>query len=148
MKIAVAGTGYVGLVTGVALAHIGHNVTCVDVDEKKINLMRQGISPIYEKDLENLMEINKERLNYTTNYKEAYQDADVIFIGVGTPEKEDGSANLDYLYMVLDQIVNSLKKDVVIVIKSTVPIGTNDEVEIYINNKIKSGIKVMVVSNP
>ena len=95
MKIAVAGTGYVGLVTGVALAHIGHNVTCVDVDEKKINLMRQGISPIYEKDLENLMEINKERLNYTTNYKEAYQEADVIFIGVGTPEREDGSANLD-----------------------------------------------------
>ena len=148
MKIAVAGTGYVGLVTGVALAHIGHNVTCVDVDEKKINLMRQGISPIYEKDLENLMEINKERLNYTTNYKEAYQEADVIFIGVGTPEREDGSANLDYLYMVLDQIADSIEKDVVIVIKSTVPIGTNDEVEIYINNKIKPGIKVMIVSNP
>ena len=87
MKIAVAGTGYVGLVTGVALAHIGHHVTCVDIDEIKIKKMQEGISPIYEEGLEELMHLNKERLTYTTDYKKAYSKADVIFIGVGTPEK-------------------------------------------------------------
>ena len=147
MKIAVAGTGYVGLVTGVALAHIGHNVTCVDIDNKKIELMKQGISPIYEKDLEELMNLNKESLNYTTDYKIAYQNEEVIFVGVGTPEKEDGSANLTYLYNVLDQIIESINKDTVVVIKSTVPIGTNDEVENYLNSRL-DGIKVSVVSNP
>lgn len=75
------GTGYVVLVTGVTLVHMGNNVTCVDVDENKIRLMRKGICPIYEKDLEELMLKNKNRLNYTTDYKTAYKDADVIFIG-------------------------------------------------------------------
>ena len=89
MKIAVAGTGYVGLVTGVALAHVGHNVTCVDIDENKVKLMSDGISPIYEQDLEELMNKNKERLVYTTDYKNAYKNADVIFVGVGTPERPD-----------------------------------------------------------
>ena len=147
MKIAVAGTGYVGLVTGVALAHIGHHVTCVDIDEIKIKKMQEGISPIYEEGLEELMHLNKERLTYTTDYKKAYSKADVIFIGVGTPEKEDGSANLTYLYAVLDQIRESVTKDIVVVIKSTVPIGTNDEVEKYLNKKV-SGLKISIVSNP
>lgn len=147
MKIAVAGTGYVGLVTGVALAHIGHHVTCVDIDEIKIKKMQEGISPIYEEGLEELMHLNKERLTYTTDYKKAYSKADVIFIGVGTPEKEDGSANLTYLYAVLDQIRESVTKDIVVVIKSTVPIGTNDEVEKYLNEKV-SGLKISIVSNP
>lgn len=148
MKIAVVGTGYVGLVTGVVLAHIGHNVTCVDVDENKIKLMRKGISPIYEKNLEELMLKNKERLIYTTDYRFAYKDVDVIFIGVGTPERADGSANLDYLYSALDQISESLEKDCVIVVKSTVPIGTNDKVEKYLKNHVKSGLNVYIVSNP
>lgn len=148
MKIAVAGTGYVGLVTGVALANIGHNVTCVDIDENKINLMKSGISPIYEQDLEDLMYKNKERLNYTTDYKMAYSEADVIFIGVGTPEKSDGSANLDFVYAVCDQIAKSVKKDVVVVVKSTVPIGTNDQVEEYLNGMVSDNIKIMVASNP
>ena len=147
MKIAVAGTGYVGLVTGVALAHIGHHVTCVDIDEIKIKKMQEGISPIYEEGLEELMHLNKERLTYTTDYKKAYSKADVIFIGVGTPEKEDGSANLTYLYAVLDQIRESVTKDTVVVIKSSVPIGTNDEVEKYLNEKV-SGLKISIVSNP
>ena len=147
MNIAVAGTGYVGLVTGVALAHIGHHVTCVDIDEIKIKKMQEGISPIYEEGLEELMHLNKERLTYTTDYKKAYSKADVIFIGVGTPEKEDGSANLTYLYAVLDQIRESVTKDTVVVIKSTVPIGTNDEVEKYLNEKV-SGLKISIVSNP
>ena len=98
MKIAVAGTGYVGLVTGVALAHIGHNVVCVDVDENKIKLMNSGISPIYEEGLEELMNQNKSRLEYTTDYKKEYKDEDVIIIGVETPERADGSANLDYVF--------------------------------------------------
>ena len=83
MKIAVAGTGYVGLVTGVCLAEHGHSVTCVDIDESKVALMNEGISPIYEPGLEELMKKNKERLTYTTDYHAAYKDADVIFIGVG-----------------------------------------------------------------
>lgn len=148
MKIAVAGTGYVGLVTGVALAEIGHNVTCVDIDEKKLEVMRNGISPIYEEGLEELMKKNEERLTYTSNYKEAYKDADVIIIGVGTPERKDGSANLDYVFGVAKQIAESLEKDCVVVVKSTVPIGTNDEVEKYINKNTKDGITVHVASNP
>ena len=148
MKIAVAGTGYVGLVTGVALAHIGHNVTCVDVDKEKINKMKKGISPIYEQDLEKLMREDSDRLDYTLDYKNAYKDADVIIIGVGTPEREDGSANLDYVHSVCEQIAESLEKDCVVVLKSTVPIGTNDEIEKKLNNEVKDGIKVYVASNP
>lgn len=148
MKVAVAGTGYVGLVTGVALAHIGHDVTCVDVVKEKVEMMRKGISPIYEQDLEDLMLKNKDRLEYTLDYKKAYQNPDVIIIGVGTPEREDGSANLDYVYSVCEQIAQSLEKDCVVVLKSTVPIGTNDKIEEKLNKETKDGIKVYVASNP
>jgi len=148
MKIAVAGTGYVGLVTGVALAHIGHNVTCVDIDDNKVETMRKGISPIFEDGLEELMKSNSERLKYTTDYKNAYKNAEVIFIGVGTPERKDGSANLDYVFNVCEQIAESLENDCVVVVKSTVPIGTNDQVEEYLRSKVKKGIKVYVASNP
>lgn len=148
MKIAVAGTGYVGLVTGVVFAEIGHDVTCVDVDENKINLMKSGKSPIYEDGLEDLMLKNKDRLTYTTDYRKAYKSADVIFVGVGTPEREDGSANLDYVYSVCEQIASSVENDVIVVIKSTVPIGTNDKIEKYFMEKVKNGINVCVVSNP
>lgn len=148
MKVVVAGTGYVGLVTGVTLSEIGHNVTCVDVDENKIKTMQSGISPIYEEGLPELMKKNKDRLKYTTDYKSAYKDAEVIFIGVGTPERADGSANLDYVYSVCNQIAESVEKSCVVVIKSTVPIGTNDKIEKYFKGKIKNGIKIDVVSNP
>lgn len=148
MKVTVAGTGYVGLVTGVCLAHIGHNVTCLDVVEEKIEMLKNGKSPIYEPDLEDLMSKNKDRLSFTTDYKKAYKDADVIFIGVGTPERIDGTANLDYVNEVARQISESIDKDTVVVIKSTVPIGTNDRIEKYINENAKDGIKVRVASNP
>lgn len=148
MKIAVAGTGYVGLVTGVCLAEHEHEVTCVDVDQNKIDIMRQGISPIYEPGLEELMKKNMERLTFTTDYASAYKDADVIFIGVGTPEKKDGSANLTYVYTVAEQIAESITKDCVVVVKSTVPIGTNDKIEAFIKSKVKDGIKVYIASNP
>lgn len=149
-KIAVAGTGYVGLVAGVCLAEVGHQVTCVDVDEKKIKLMKSGISPIYEADLESLMQKNNAtgRLNYTTDYKEAYKDADVIFIGVGTPEQPDGSANLSYIATVARQIAETIEKDCLVVVKSTVPVGTNDKVEQFIKDFLVNDVKVEVASNP
>ena len=150
MKIAVAGTGYVGLVAGVCFAEMGYNVTCVDVDEKKIEMMRQGISPIYEDGLEELMQKNNARgtLHYTTDYKEAYKDADAIFIGVGTPEMPDGSANLSYIAMVSRQIAETVEKDCLVVVKSTVPVGTNDKVEQFIKDFLVHDVKVEVASNP
>ncbi|WP_462410355.1 UDP-glucose dehydrogenase family protein [Neobacillus sp. Marseille-QA0830] len=148
MKIAVAGTGYVGLVTGVCLAEKGHSVSCVDIDKKKVSLMNSGVSPIYEPGLDELMVKNMNKLTFTTNYKEAYKDADVIFIGVGTPEKHDGSANLSYVYAVAEQIAQSIEKDCVVVVKSTVPIGTNDKVEDLIKNNLAHNVKVSVASNP
>lgn len=148
MKIAVAGTGYVGLVTGVCLASKGHHVTCVDIDEEKVKVMQQGISPIYEPGLSELMKESMDSLTFTTDYASAYEDAEVIFIGVGTPEKQDGSANLSYVYQVAKQIAESAKRDCVVVVKSTVPIGTNDKIEAYIKDKQKHDIKICVASNP
>lgn len=149
-KIAVAGTGYVGLVAGVCFAEKGHNVICVDVDEAKVKLMRNGKCPIYEENLEELMikNYNEGRLNYTTDYKKAYKDADVIFIGVGTPEREDGSANLSYVATVSRQIAESVEKDCLVVVKSTVPIGTNDKVEQFIKDSLTHNVKIEVASNP
>lgn len=150
MKIAVAGTGYVGLVAGVSFAEVGHLVTCVDMDAGKIKLMKQGVSPIYEEGLEELMRKNfaSGRLNYTTNYKTAYREAEVIFIGVGTPELPDGSANLNYIARVSRQIAESVEKDCLVVVKSTVPVGTNDKVEQFINDFLINDVKVEVASNP
>ena len=148
MKIAIAGTGYVGLVTAVCLAHKGRTVTCVDVDENKIKMLQSGKSPIYEKDLEDLMQQNIERLTYTTDYQSAYKNADVIFIGVGTPEKKDGSANLTYVYEVAKQIAHSAEKNCVVVVKSTVPIGTNDKVEAILLKEKAHDVILEVASNP
>lgn len=150
MKIAVAGTGYVGLVAGVCFAEKGHEVTCVDIDDKKVELMRQGISPIYEDGLEELMKKNnaKQTLHYTTDYAAAYRDADAIFIGVGTPEMPDGSANLSYIATVSRQIAESVEKDCLVVVKSTVPVGTNDKVEQFIKDFLVHDVKVEVASNP
>ncbi|WP_026889073.1 UDP-glucose dehydrogenase family protein [Clostridium beijerinckii] len=151
MKIVVAGTGYVGLVTGACLSEVGHSVTCVDIDEKKIQKMKQGISPIYEPGLGELLKKNNDngKLNFTTDYKNAYKDADLVFIGVGTPEREDGSANLDYVFNVCKQISDNIEKDCLVVVKSTVPIGTNDKVEEFLRENLKNNdIHVEVASNP
>ncbi|ALC89200.1 UDP-glucose 6-dehydrogenase [Bacillus sp. FJAT-18017] len=149
-KIAVAGTGYVGLVAGVCFAEIGHQVTCVDIDKDKVNLMKSGVSPIYETDLEELMRKNyaSGRIDYTTDYKSAYKDADAIFIGVGTPEQPDGSANLSYIATVARQIAENIEKDCLVVVKSTVPVGTNDKVEQFINDFLVNDVRVEVASNP
>ena len=150
MKIVVAGTGYVGLVAGVCFAEVGHHVTCVDVDEKKVKLMESGVSPIYEEGLEKLMQRNNAsgRLHYTVDYREAYKDADAIFIGVGTPEQPDGSANLSYIATVSRQIAESVEKDCLVVVKSTVPVGTNDKVEQFIKDFLTHDVKIEVASNP
>ena len=150
MKIAVAGTGYVGLVAGVCFAEVGHQVTCVDVDEAKVQLMKSGTSPIYEQDLEELMQRNYAagRLNYTTDYAAAYKEADAIFIGVGTPERPDGSAELSYIATVARQIAENVVHDCLVVVKSTVPVGTNDKVEQFIKDFLVNDVKVEVASNP
>ena len=151
MKIVVAGTGYVGLVAGVCFAEKGHDVTCVDVDENKVKLMESGVSPIYEDGLEALMQKNyaEGRLHYTTDYKIAYRDPDAIFIGVGTPEQPDGSANLSYIATVCRQIAQNLEKDCLVVVKSTVPVGTNDRVEQFIQDfLVRKDLHIDVASNP
>lgn len=148
MKIAVAGTGYVGLVTGVCLASKGHQVTCVDVDEGKLNQLRNGVVPIYEPGLQELLQQHHHKMKFTSDYEDAYRDIEVIFIGVGTPEKKDGSANLSFVYRVAKQIAESICKDCVVVVKSTVPIGTNEKVEAYIKARLKQNVRVWVASNP
>lgn len=148
IKIVVAGTGYVGLVTAVCLAEVGHTVTCIDQNQEKIETLKKGISPIYEPDLEELMKKNATRLHFSTDFQTAYQDADAIFIAVGTPEQEDGSADLTYVEKVSEQIAHSIQKDCVVVVKSTVPIGTNDEIERFLLQNLKSKIKISVASNP
>ena len=150
MKIVVAGTGYVGLVTGACLSEIGHKVTCVDIDENKVTMMKKGISPIYEPGLDELLKRNYEewRLDFTTDYKNTYKDANIVFIGVGTPEREDGSANLDYVFKVCEQIAENVENNCLVVVKSTVPIGTNDRVEEFLKEHVKAGIHIEVASNP
>lgn len=150
MKIVVAGTGYVGLVTGACLAENGHSVTCVDIDQNKVEMMKKGISPIYEPGLDELLKKNHNegRLDFTIDYKNAYKDADLVFIGVGTPEREDGSANLDYVFNVCKQIAENLENDCLVVVKSTVPIGTNDRVEEFLKENVRDGIHIEVASNP
>ncbi len=148
MKIAVVGTGYVGLVTAVCMAEKGHHVSCIDIDENKINTLMKGISHIYEQDLQELMESNAERLTYTTDYQSAYKDAEIIFICVGTPEKKDGSANLSYVYGVAKHIAESIENNCVVVVKSTVPIGTNDKVKKILNDSKIHQVKIDVASNP
>ena len=149
-KIAVAGTGYVGLVAGVCFSQMGHYVTCVDIDEEKVALMKSGVSPIYEDGLEELMQKNYTdgMITYTTDYVSAYKDADAIFIGVGTPEQPDGSANLSHIASVARQIAETVEKDCLVVVKSTVPVGTNDKVEQFIQDFLINDVRVEVASNP
>ncbi len=153
MKIAVVGTGYVGLVTGTCLAEVGIDVVCVDVDKKKIENLKEGILPIYEPGLDKLVHrnFNKGRLKFSTNLAEAIKDADVAFIAVGTPPGEDGSADLQYVLMVAREIGENMNSYGVIVTKSTVPVGTAAKVNAEIQNALnKRGatIEYDVASNP
>ncbi|RDW20014.1 UDP-glucose 6-dehydrogenase [Oceanobacillus arenosus] len=150
MNISVVGTGYVGLVTGVSLAEIGHHIICVDIDEAKVEKMKQGISPIYEPGLDELMSrnIEAERLSFTINHQEGFRHADVIYIAVGTPENEDGSANLAFVEQAARDIAKHITKDTIVVTKSTVPVGTNDRIlEIIKENQIHN-MQIDIVANP
>ncbi|MFT9596493.1 UDP-glucose dehydrogenase family protein [Mesobacillus sp.] len=150
MEITIFGTGYVGLVTGVCFAEVGYNVTCFDIDERKITALSQGRCPIYEPGLEEMLKrsLEKERLHFTYDSRLACKNADYIFIAVGTPENEDGSANLEYLEDAVEQIGMNLVRDAVIIIKSTVPVGTNQRIYQKLQGIIHDNIQVKVVSNP
>lgn len=151
MKITVVGTGYVGLVTGVCLSDLGHDVVCVDIDEKKIAALKQGTVPFYESGLQELLQrgIDEDRLRFTTSIAEGAQHAHVIFIAVGTPSDEDGSADLSAVLAVGDTLAPYLQKDkkTYIVIKSTVPVGTSELVAQAIREKAPQATFEMV-SNP
>ncbi|MEW8971033.1 MAG: UDP-glucose/GDP-mannose dehydrogenase family protein [Mesobacillus sp.] len=150
MEITIFGTGYVGLVTGVCFAEAGYNVTCFDIDERKITALSQGRCPIYEPGLEEMLKRNLEngRLQFTYDSRLASKNADYIFIAVGTPENEDGSANLEFLEDAVDQIGKYLSRDAVIIIKSTVPVGTNQRIYQKLQGIVPDNIQVKVVSNP
>ena len=127
MKVAVIGTGYVGLVTGTCFADSGNDVTCVDIDEGKIRRLRDGEIPIYEPGLSDLVRRNSTvgRLHFTTDTKEAVSSADIVYLAVGTPSGHDGNANLSGLWGATDGIAPYLREDAIVVVKSTVPVGTN-----------------------
>ncbi|WP_226529251.1 UDP-glucose dehydrogenase family protein [Metabacillus niabensis] len=151
MKITVAGTGYVGLVTGVALAEIGHNVTCFDIDTEKIAQLSEGNTPIYEPGLDEILRTNQrsKRLFFTSNPELSYKGPEIVIIAVGTPEKEDGSANLSYVQSVAEHIAKYItKNEIIIVTKSTVPVGTNRKVKKWIEEDLTQPCQIHIVSNP
>jgi len=140
MKVCVIGTGYVGLVTGVCLSEIGHNIICVDNDSEKIKKLLSGVMPIYEPGLDILVlkNLNSKNLQFTTDISSAIKSQDIIFICVGTPPRPDGSADLQYVEEVAKQIGNNINSYKIVVNKSTVPIGSGDWVSIIINDNINS----------
>ncbi len=148
MKIAVVGTGYVGLVTGTCFAETGNQVTCVDIDKAKVDRMKAGDIPIYEPHLDTLFErnIRQGRLHFTTNLEEGIKDAKIIFLALPTPPGDDGSADLKYILQVAEQLGKILKEYCIVVNKSTVPVGTAEKVQSVIDKNCP--IKIDVVSNP
>ena len=153
MNITVIGTGYVGLVTGACFSKMGNKVYCVDIDENKIEGLKNGVLPIFEPHLGTIVINSQERgdLIFTTNLREALDDTNIVFIAVGTPMAEDGSANLDYIFSAATNIAQNITKDSLIVIKSTVPIGTGFKVKKHIEdilNENGSDVKIEIASNP
>lgn len=150
MKIAMVGSGYVGLVSGACFADFGHDVVCIDKDPAKIESLKAGIMPIYEPGLAELVASNVKagRLTFTTELAEGIADAQAIFIAVGTPSRRgDGHADLSFVYAVAEEIGQNLRQPAVVVTKSTVPVGTGDEVE-RILTEANQGVKFAVASNP
>lgn len=153
MKISIIGTGYVGLVTGACLSDCGMDVTCMDMDEEKIANLREGILPIHEPGLQEIVERNYQaaRLKFTTNIQETVTRAEVIFITVGTPPQEDGSADLKHVKTVAGELAQYINGYKVIVSKSTVPVGTAKMLSSLIRekmNRLKNGFDFDVVANP
>ncbi len=153
MNITIFGSGYVGLVTSVCFAEVGNNVTCVDIDPQRVQKLNNGECLIYEPGLEEMLTNNLEaqRIQFTTCAEKAINSASIIFIAVGTPAGEDGSADLQFVHNVASTIGNQLNHDAIIVNKSTVPVGTADEVKNIINNKLQQRrikINIDIASNP
>jgi len=154
MKIAVVGTGYVGLVSGACFAEMGVDVTCVDIDEGKIENLKQGMIPIYEPGLKDIVQRNysAQRLHFTTELASVLNDVDIVFIAVGTPSGEDGSADLSYVFRVAETIAEIMTKPVLIVTKSTVPVGTSHKIKEVVTAKLAqrglSDLEFDVASNP
>lgn len=153
MKLAVVGTGYVGLVTGACFAEMGHSVSCVDIDTEKVAKLKEGWMPIYEPGLKPIVLRNYQegRLSFTTSLTEAMHDTEVVFIAVGTPPGEDGSADLKHVLAVAGEIGSCLSDYAVVVTKSTVPVGTAEKVHAAISRALaqrNSGVEYDVVSNP
>ena len=148
MKIAMIGTGYVGLTTGTCLASLGNNVVCLDIDKIKIDMLNQGKIPIFEPGLKELLERNvKEgRLSFTTSYKTAVESSEIIFLAVGTPEGNDGQANLSYILSAAEEVGKNMNEYKVIVVKSTVPVGTSEKIKDKIQLHARHDFDV--VSNP
>jgi UDPglucose 6-dehydrogenase len=147
MKLSIIGTGYVGLVTGTCFAEMGHEVTCIDIDAAKVERMKKGECPIFEPGLEPMMQsnYNDKRLHFSNNY-ETVSKAEAIFLAVGTPSSDDGQADLKYVFGACDSIIPFLKDGSIVVVKSTVPVGTGNKLREYI--KSKTNKKFYVVNNP
>ncbi|GIE78212.1 UDP-glucose 6-dehydrogenase [Actinoplanes philippinensis] len=155
MKVCVIGTGYVGLTTGVSLAFLGHEVTCVDLDQAKVDMLRGGKCPIYEPGMEDLLAEAAQNLTFTTSYEEAVPGADVVFVAVQTPSAEDGSPDLRYLRRAAESVAQSLNHEFTVVVnKSTVPIGSGNWVDAILRDSFEQrderpeGVEFAVASNP
>ncbi|MFC4070926.1 UDP-glucose dehydrogenase family protein [Actinoplanes subglobosus] len=155
MKVCVIGTGYVGLTTGVSLAFLGHEVTCVDLDQAKVDMLRGGKCPIYEPGMEDLLAEAAQNLTFTTSYEEAVPGADVVFVAVQTPSAEDGSPDLRYLRGAAETVAQNLNHDFTVVVnKSTVPIGSGNWVDAILRDSFEQredrpdGVEFAVASNP
>lgn len=147
MKLSIIGTGYVGLVTGTCFAEMGHSVTCIDIDAAKVERMKKGECPIYEPGLEALMQTNFQegRLQFSNNY-DSVNKAEAIFLAVGTPSSDDGQADLKYVFAACDSIAPFLAENAIVVVKSTVPVGTGNKVREHLKTKTKKNF--YVVNNP
>jgi UDPglucose 6-dehydrogenase len=150
MKITIIGTGYVGLVTGACLSDLGHNVICLDIDKNKIDKLNKGIIPIYEPGLKEIVDrnVSENRLFFTTNSENAIKQSEIIFIAVGTPSKENGDANLEFVWQVAKDIAKNMNSYKIIVDKSTVPVGTASKVKKIIKDNLVKKVDFDVVSNP
>ncbi len=153
MKITVVGTGYVGLVSGTCLAEMGHHVVCIDTDQEKINKLKQGVIPIYEYGLEGMVieNIKHKRLEFSTDIRHGVEHGEIVFIAVGTPPDEDGSADLQYVLSVADSIGQHMDDYRVVVTKSTVPVGTAEKVRRTLRKALKArgaDLEFSVASNP
>ncbi|CAM3952116.1 UDP-glucose dehydrogenase family protein [Bacillus paramycoides] len=150
MKITIIGAGYVGLITGVGLARLGHSVTCFDINDEKIERIKQGKLPIYECGLHELINeaYENNHLTFTTSKSKAFNKAEFIFIAVGTPSLLDGTADLTYIRSACDDVGTYVNNDIIVVTKSTVPVGTNDVMKGWIEEKLQGRHELHIVSNP